>query len=126
MAFDILLENLQNQVLTASTQPLFEITKTRSPEWVSSMTGIMASTNTTYQYTSIPFNDSAISIETNANTDAIQHYYNSYDEVATDLNTSYITYTTSNDDLIDYSSERTISCGDTEGFSLVFKLNVNS
>lgn len=110
MAFDILLENLKNQVLTASTQPLFEITKTRSPEWVSSMTGIMAPTNTTYQYPSIPLYDSTISIETDTDTDTIEHCYNSYEEVASDLNTSYIICTTSTD-------ERTISCGDTEGFS---------
>ena len=116
MAFDILLENLKNQVLTASTQPLFEITKTRSPEWVSSMTGIMAPTHTTYQYPSIPLNDSTISTET----DTIEHCSNSYEEVASDLSTSYITCTTSTDDLIDYSSERTISCGDTEGFCCFF------
>lgn len=116
MSFDILLENLKNQVLTASTQPLFEITKTRSPEWVSSMTGIMASTNTTYLYPSIPLNDSTISLETDTDTNPTEYCYNSYEEVASDLNTSYITYTTSSDDLISYSSARTISCGDTEGF----------
>ncbi|XP_046812457.1 cysteine protease ATG4B isoform X1 [Lucilia cuprina] len=131
MSFDILLENLKNQVLTASTQPLFEITKTRSPEWVSSMTGIMASTNTTYHYPSLVLNDSNNCLDTVTETvtdrDTTEHCYNSYEEVASDLNTSYITYTTtSSDDLISYSSARTISCGDTEDFENVNHSSVDA
>lgn len=114
MAFNILLENLKTQVLTACTQPLFEIAKTRSPEYVSSMTGIMGST-TTYHYPSI-----FTKISTNLEPTDTEHCNNSYVEVSSDLNTTYFQYTTS-DDLSSYcSSQRTTSCGDTEGFCFKF------
>lgn len=100
------------------------------------MTGIMSSTNTTYQYPCKLLNESNISLldnESETDTETVtvtdtelvdttteHHCFNSYEEVASDLNTSYITYpTTLSDDLISFESTRTISCGDTEGFCFI-------
>ncbi|XP_073827424.1 autophagy-related 4a isoform X1 [Musca autumnalis] len=152
ISFDILLEDLKTKVLTASTQPLFEIIKTRSPEWVSSMPGTtttmpynLTSSNTnttttshisrTYQY---PCKNTTTT--NNSKEDQIMqtsdNCFNSFEDFsqASEMNTSSlqtfqtIGYNTNfnSDDLTSYSStttRRTISCGDTEDFE---KLNHTS
>lgn len=42
MAFDILLDKLKTEVLSASPQPLFEIMQKPSSEWKSTVAGMVA------------------------------------------------------------------------------------
>lgn len=145
ISFDILLEDLKTKVLTASTQPLFEIVKTRSPEWVSSMPGTTTTTTTSMPYnltsstttnlnTSKTYQYPSINTTTNNNFNGDQIMqisdpcYNSFEDFSNscEMNSSSlqtfqtIGYNTNSnsDDLTSYSSTttRTISCGDTEGF----------
>uniref|UniRef100_A0A1I8NR05 Cysteine protease n=1 Tax=Stomoxys calcitrans TaxID=35570 RepID=A0A1I8NR05_STOCA len=125
ISFDILMEDLKTKVLITST-PIFEITKTRSPEWVSSMSGIMPSIltpTTTYHYfpsiTATNYNceEQQPQGQTNNNNSC----NNSFEEFlcSSELSTSssfQSVCVNNSDDLTSYSSRRTISCGDTEDF----------
>lgn len=127
ISFDILLEDMKTKVLTASTQPLFEITKTRSPEWVSSMPGIVPSTITssTYHYypsiiTTTPTTNECKRQVQEQRSDSCNNSFDDFQITTSELNTSSsfqtLCTTTYPDDLTSYSSLRTISCGDSEGF----------
>ncbi|XP_037927837.1 cysteine protease ATG4B isoform X2 [Teleopsis dalmanni] len=98
ISFEILLEKLKNEVLSACTQPLFGITKTRSPEWVS-MTGIESQFLTT---------TSRNNITTHTTTPT------SID--ATNRNT---TSTPTTEAIANILCKRTISCCDSEDFENV-------
>ncbi|XP_075153516.1 autophagy-related 4a isoform X2 [Haematobia irritans] len=132
ISFDILMEDLKTKVLTAST-PIFEITKTRSPEWVPSMPGIMPSILNTTTYHFYPSVNTTNNWEeqqqgrtsnncnnTNNNNNN-NSCYNSFEEFlgSSELSTSssFQTIGINSDDLASFSSrQRAISCGDTEDF----------
>ncbi|XP_053959172.1 cysteine protease ATG4B [Anastrepha ludens] len=61
LSFEVLLDNLRTQVLTASTQPLLEITKSRSPEWVSATAGIESNFTTLNTTGIVNYNTSSTS-----------------------------------------------------------------
>lgn len=97
------MDKLKTEVLSACTQPLFEITNKRSPEWIS-MPGIDTQITTS---TTAATATARTAIITCGTTDATKSPYTSSNATTTATNNCYKP-----------SYESNISCCDSEGFFL--------